>query len=84
MGIEGGCKLRVSWGQRDRTGENQRKGTKQAVGCDRKINTYNVQNSQALFGLWGNCGDVTVVILAIINIFIWRTPCWFNAHVPSL
>lgn len=48
-GTERGRKLRVSRVQRDRTGENWRKGTKQAVGCDRKINTYNVLNSQALF-----------------------------------
>ena len=35
---------------RNRTrGESDKKGTKEAAGCDRKINTYNVQNSQALF-----------------------------------
>lgn len=62
-GRRGGCKLRGSLGQRDKTGENQRKGTKQAAGCDRKTNTYNVQNSQALFRIGGNCSEVTVVIL---------------------
>lgn len=45
-GREEGYRLRVSRAQRDRTGENRkRKGTNLAVGCDRKINTYNVQSS---------------------------------------
>lgn len=42
-------------GERDRRGDNRRKGTKQAVGCDRKMNTYNVQNSPALFLFQPDC-----------------------------
>lgn len=35
--------------RRERRRDNRRKGTKQAVGCDRKMNTYHVRNSPALF-----------------------------------
>ena len=75
---------------RNRTrGESDKKGTKEAAGCDRKINTYNVQNSQALFVSEESWCDPTLQLAdglslrrgRLINGVIWRTAICFTAHM---